>query len=273
MSVIKKLAAASILPASLLAYRAYYESNRILTVSSYQVDIPGFPRTVQISDLHKRKFGEKQAQLIRRVAELRPDLIVITGDLVSRSVKDFHETAWLLRRLRALAPILAVPGNHELDLKPMQYEEYRRMMQHCGVRLLENETVLFGDVWFSGITLTRRHYVGTGFLHKRGILNLSATDLEETLGTCREDTVLLAHDPLRFSAYAEWGARLTLAGHVHGGAVRLPGIGGVFSPTRKFFPPYSKGMYRIGKSEMIVSAGLGKLRLMNPPDLCLITGE
>ena len=82
---------------------------------------------------------------------------------------------------------------------------------------------------------------------------------------------LLAHDPLPFKAYAGWGADVTFSGHIHGGVIRLPFIGGLLSPERKFFPKYSKGLYHIGRSKLVVSAGLGKFRLNNPSQLLLIT--
>ena len=273
MALVRKLLAGLTLPAGLLCCRAYYESKKMLTAASYTVDIAHFPRTVQISDLHTRHFGKHQAQLIRLVAELRPELIVITGDLVSRHMTDFHETGKLLRRLHALAPVLYIPGNHELDLKPMQWEDLRKTAAHAGVRVLENETVEFRGIRFAGITLTRAHYRGAGFLHARGLLRCTEKELREALGACQPDTVLLAHDPLWFPAYAEWGAKLTLSGHVHGGVIRIPGIGGLLSPERRFFPKYDKGCYRIGNSEMIVSAGLGKLRLMNPPEVLVLTSR
>ncbi|MBR5370675.1 MAG: metallophosphoesterase [Oscillospiraceae bacterium] len=273
MSFGRKLLAGLAVPAGLVCGRAYYESKKMLTAASYTVDIADFPRTVQISDLHRRTFGAHQAQLIRLVAGMRPELIVITGDLVSRNMTDFHETGKLLRRLHALAPVLYIPGNHELDLKPMQREDLRRTAVRAGVRVLENETVVFSGIRFAGISLTRAHYRGAGFLHARGLLTCTAKDLRETLGECQPDTVLLAHDPVWFPAYAEWGARLTLSGHVHGGVIRVPGIGGILSPERRFFPKYSKGKYQIGDAEMIVSAGLGKLRLMNPPEICVITSR
>ena len=69
-----------------------------------------------------------------------------------------------------------------------------------------------------------------------------ATPMHDLLGECKEHTVLLAHNPLFFSAYAEWGAALTLSGHIHGGVVRLPGIGGLLSPARRFMPRYAKSM-------------------------------
>lgn len=79
-------------------------------------------------------------------------------------------------------------------------------------------------------------------------------------------TVLLAHNPLLLDSYTGWGADLVLCGHVHGGLVRLPFLGGVLSPERKFFPKYDKGLYEKDGTKMYVSGGIGKPRLCNPPE-------
>jgi predicted MPP superfamily phosphohydrolase len=87
--------------------------------------------------------------------------------------------------------------------------------------------------------------------------------------------VLLAHAPFFFPEYAKWGADLTLSGHVHGGLVRLPLVGGVLSPERKLFPKYDKGVYQISDKKgnvkyMHVSVGLNKWRVFNPPEIGII---
>lgn len=271
----KKLLAGGAAAAGVLGIYAAAENKLMLRTVHYETDIPGLPRLVQISDLHKREFGMDQKRLIRRITALKPDYIVITGDLVSRSVRDFTKTARLLRRLRALAPVLTVCGNHELDLPPETFASFREMLRRCSICLLENEIIRIGraEIPVAGIPLTRAHYRGGGLLGFRGKETCTAEDLQKLLGDCPENTVLLAHNPLFFPAYAEWGARLTLAGHVHGGMVRLPGLGGVLSPERRLFPAYDKGRFRQGNAEMIVSGGLGKLRLLNPPEICLITGK
>ena len=76
--------------------------------------------------------------------------------------------------------------------------------------------------------------------------------------------------PLLLDSYAGWGADLVLCGHVHGGLVRLPFLGGVLSPERKFFPKYDKGLYEKDGTKMYVSGGIGKPRLCNPPEINLI---
>ena len=89
--------------------------------------------------------------------------------------------------------------------------------------------------------------------------------------------ILLAHSPLFFANYADWGADVTFSGHCHGGVIRLPFIGGILSPERKFFPRYTKGIYELnaeqGLAKLAVTAGLGKFRLNNPSEIMICTLE
>ena len=90
-------------------------------------------------------------------------------------------------------------------------------------------------------------------------------------------SILLAHNPNYFETYAKWGADLMLCGHVHGGMVRLPFIGGVFSPDTLLFPKYSKGIYKLQDKTMVVSRGLGRgmrgFRFFNRPELGVVILE
>ena len=267
----KKTGLALAVPAALLLGWAAAENLALLHVSRYETDFAAMPRTVQISDLHKRSFGRGQKRLIRTVAALEPELIVITGDLVSRTALDFRETEALLEKLCGIATVIVAEGNHEADLSPGAYAGFRDAVRRSGARLLDNEIVRWGDIHIAGLRLPPTYYRGGGFLGARGKYECTAGTLWERLGSCPPDTLLLAHNPRWFPAYAEWGAKLTLSGHVHGGIVRLPGIGGILSPERTFFPRFAKGLYTSGNAEMIVSGGLGKLRLFNPPEICLIT--
>ena len=100
--------------------------------------------------------------------------------------------------------------------------------------------------------------------------------MEEILGSNDGShyEILLAHNPDYFKQYAFYGADLTLAGHVHGGIVRMPFMGGIASPAVRFFPKYNGGLYRQGKANMIVSCGLGThtlpMRIFNPAELAVI---
>ena len=250
---------------------AVLENTALLRVKHYSAAMQGLPRIVQISDLHKREFGEGQRRLIRRVSACKPEYILITGDLVSRCCTDFDRTEALLRRLGALAPVIVAEGNHEADFPPVEYAAFRAAVRRSGARYLKNEIIRLGDIHLAGLALSSEYFRGGGAFGFRGAKTCTRKTMRLLLGRCPAHTLLLAHNPLCFPAYAEWGAELTLSGHVHGGAVRLPLLGGLLSPERTFFPRYDKGRFRLGDSEMIVSGGLGKLRLFNPPEICLIT--
>ena len=102
--------------------------------------------------------------------------------------------------------------------------------------------------------------------------------MEKTFSNVNNEdfNILLSHSPFDFEVFAKWGADLTLSGHVHGGLIRLPFIGGLISPERGLFPKYSEGEYSIDDSKMIVSRGLGgssgiNLRIFNNPEICVVT--
>lgn len=86
--------------------------------------------------------------------------------------------------------------------------------------------------------------------------------------------LLIAHNPDYFDAYADWGADLTVSGHVHGGLMRLPFLGGVISPKLRLFPHYDGGRFEKDGKEMILSRGLGThtlpIRIFNPGEMVVI---
>ena len=146
---------------------------------------------------------------------------------------------------------------------------YLRSARELGVTVLDNESTLVNGICFTGLTVPQTVYRNP----EGGYRNLSAMTremVESCLGSnAHHPCVLLAHSPLGFSAYAEWGADVVLSGHVHGGIVRIGEIG-LLSPERKFLPRYTKGIFKENGCSMIVSAGIGKFRVNNPPEvICL----
>jgi predicted MPP superfamily phosphohydrolase len=85
---------------------------------------------------------------------------------------------------------------------------------------------------------------------------------------------LLAHNPKYFKSYAAWGADLTLSGHIHGGIVQIPFLGGAVSPQVEFFPKYDAGLFHENDKAMILSRGLGthtiNVRINNTAELVSI---
>ena len=87
--------------------------------------------------------------------------------------------------------------------------------------------------------------------------------------------ILLAHNPAYMDAYKSWGADLILSGHLHGGIVRIPGLGGLITPQAFLFPRYSGELTQEEDQSVIVSRGLGThtihLRLFNTPELVSVS--
>ena len=105
----------------------------------------------------------------------------------------------------------------------------------------------------------------------------SVKEIKEIVENLNEDqyNIILIHNPLFFNEYVKYNANIIFSGHVHGGMIRLPLVGALLSPERKFFPKYNSGIYEIKNKFMIVSRGLGHsrpgIRLKNKPELVSIT--
>lgn len=234
----------------------------------------GNVKIFHLSDVHKKK---NIARKICRAAENEsPDLIFITGDLVSRSQTDFSEVEQLLSELCEIAPIYMCFGNHEQSLPNEKQRELIGILKKNRVRLLLNESesieINGRKIRIYGLIQKYSTYKKNGgYRHLDGF---TAEEMEELIGKSPDcETFLLAHNPLFAEEYAEWGANHTFCGHVHGGTVRLFGIG-ILSPERRFFPKYSKGMYTIGKNsespmQLHVTSGIGKLRILNPSEVVM----
>lgn len=264
------IAALTALTAAVIA-----ENTAVLRLRQDTIRCPAYQgaplRLLLLSDLHCTRGGRKNHMAEAKVREAAPDYILIAGDLVSRSCRDIRPAVQTLRILSGIAPVFYCPGNHELDLSPDIRESLYAAAAQCGVTLLDNATVpLNPHLLLAGASLRRDLYRDehNGFRHLRPY---TTADLEQAIGAHKGCTLLLAHNPLGLDAYAAWGADLVLAGHVHGGIVRLPVIGGLLSPERRFFPPYSRGLYRKDGTQMLVCGGIGKLRFANPPEMRCIT--
>ncbi|MBQ8825092.1 MAG: metallophosphoesterase [Ruminococcus sp.] len=232
-------------------------------------------KILHISDIHHRTFGKCNSRIVEKTKKISPDIIVITGDLISRNMKKYYNTGVFLKNLRKIAPVYLSLGNHELDLPPNLRNKLFKIINKSGVRILKNETVKIKKnnftTYISGITLDIECYKSKDKKRKyKNLKQYTEKDLYNAIGNKKGYTILLAHNPLFFEEYAKWGADLVLSGHVHGGIIRLPIIGGILSPERKLLPKYSKGLYKKGNTIMNVSGGLGKLRLWNPPELIIL---
>lgn len=212
-------------------------------------------KILHISDLHSKEFGDK---LVNKIDEVSPDVIFMTGDMIKASKTDYTAFFNLVNKISPKYETYYIVGNHEQDLSIENMNKIIKHLEEKDVKILDNESVelISGNDTLNlyGLNYDNKYYIGDGELSKEKIDNFIG-EVDKT-----KYNILLAHNPRHFEAYADWGADLTLSGHVHGGMVRLPFIGAVFSPDRFLFPEYSKGLYEIEDSKLIVSRGLGKSR-------------
>lgn len=222
-------------------------------------------RVAEIADLHGREFGRDSRRLLRAVEDCRPDLIAMDGDLFD---EDTNLTILppLLSGLVKIAPTFYVTGNHEWQVPERQ--EIFSLMEKLGVRVLRNEyTVLHrgGDrIVIAGVDDP------CGPLERKSPQAL-VEEIQENEG---EDVFLLvlAHRNDELTLWSSLGADLVLAGHAHGGVIRLPYLGGVIGNDRQLFPDFDAGIFREKATCLYVSRGLGPagFRLFNRPHLPLL---
>ena len=230
---------------------------------------------VVLSDLHNKSYGEKNEKLLKSIDKLAPEAILIAGDiLTSKPGKSYEVAIDLIRNLASKYPIYYGMGNHEtrLFLYPEVYgdmgENYEKDLNRVQVEFLRNKSRECKDnIRITGLDMKRDYY------KRFKKYPMDHSYLQETLGKIKSEKyeILLAHNPDYFEEYAAWGADLVLSGHVHGGMMRLPILGGVVSPAFRLFPKYDGGLFRQGKSTMILSRGLGMhtipIRIFNPGEL------
>ena len=236
-------------------------------------------KIVQLSDLHNKSFGKGNSRLIRAIKELNPDLIIVSGDMyTSLPGKETVTAQKLLEELVKSYPVYYANGNHEQKTKEETeefgslYEDYRQKLSGMGIHFLSNEHVYLKDYNISlyGLEIHRHYY------RKFRKQILKADQVREYLGVPDPSSfhMMIAHNPDFFEAYAAWGADLVFAGHVHGGLMRLPILGGVIAPSMKLFPKYDGGEFHEGNATMILSRGLGThtlpIRIFNPGELVVV---
>ena len=259
--------------------------NRQLCMTEYEIVFEKLPsvfsgkKILQLSDLHTKKYGDNYDNLINSCKTADPDYIFFTGDLYSRNEVNLDHKLVLMKRLRTIAPVYYVFGNHEADT-PEKAEVLASKLEQCGINVLRNKKIRLysGEDYINvyGADIESKYYKNAKGSYSN-LPPLTVEKLDRMLGESDKYhfNILLAHTPFPFINYAKWGADLIFSGHCHGGVIRIPKIGGLLSPERKFLPEYTKGVYTKDKNEnsakMVVSAGLGKFRLQNPSEIILVT--
>ena len=268
----------------LFLFASWLASNVYLQTVKYELSFENLPKAfdgfkiVQLSDLHSATFGIDNRRLINAVKSQLPDIVVLTGDMINSDDTDYTVFYSLCGELAKSFEVYYIVGNHEQEKGRDEVLEIESEVERLGVTVLESveierdgEKINLCGLWFN----LRFYQDVTDESAKQYYFNIA--DMNNIMGEKETDefTVLLSHNPVYFETYAQWGADLTLSGHIHGGMVRIPFVGGVFSPEKELFPKYDSGKYTLDDSVMIVNRGLGNrvfgLRFFNCPEVTAIT--
>lgn len=266
-------------------------------------------RVVHLSDLQGACFGNNNVELLSRVSDANPHLIVFTGDLVDRRMKvdkDFEEAIDFMKNLRAIAPTFFSYGNHELAFSDNIVRGLREKLENSGVVVLDGtshiENVQIRKLPEDGLSDENKTMVDdiesrnvrvllTGFPERllmvegknrtkknsdvdSDALKSAVEKIKQKRSESQCDTsILLAHEPQFIEEYSAAGYDYIFSGHAHGGQIRLPVLGGLFSPGQGVLPKYTSGVHNAGNGKMIISRGLGNssfpIRVFNRPEIII----
>lgn len=223
-------------------------------------EFEGF-RIVQISDFHLKQFGNEEEQLIAAIEACAPDIIVMTGDIVDGEHEDLSPLAQLLAGIHDLAPIYYVSGNHDLASDAVaQYDQMQDLFLTYGVTDLDDrqETIYRNDAQIRLTGVQWRDVYFKDYIPRADQAYFN---------------ILLYHCGDLFDLLSGYGYDLLMAGHIHGGVVRLPFVGGLVNTGGTLFPKYDGGAFENQYMSMVLSRGLGDAdfpRFYNRPELVCV---
>lgn len=256
-----------------------YLQNNIIDVTKYELKSNKFNKNIRIvhlSDLHSKPFYK----VLKKVKELNPDIICITGDYINDKCKNKDKMLDFAKELVNIARVYYITGNHERRLE--NFEDLMDELKQTGFIVLQNRVSVLKEDGYEldvlGLDENQADFDdykarknGT-FVYKD--MSPYFKELEKKNGF----RLVLSHFPENFMGikemnYSQYDFDLQLSGHAHGGQFCLPFIGPVFSPGQGVRPKYAKGSFGT-RPMMIVSRGLGNaefpFRLFNHPEIVVV---
>ncbi len=246
--------------------------NNQLQKTFYQVksgNVVSNIRIVCLSDMHLKEFGEDNEKLVYEVKKLAPDIIAIVGDMNMENQPDNYQSVIsLCKNLDEIAPVYYSLGNHEIDAMLFSKSQIYKDIKAEGIKIFNNESETVNingtNIDIIGLTQNPEEYdeYGRAFF-------------EKAMNNDDNFKLVLTHYPEHFLGTLEdYEIDLALCGHAHGGQIRLPWIGGLYSADQGFLPKLCDGYHEIGNSSVIITRGLGKSgivpRINNKPEIAVI---
>ena len=211
----------------------------LLSVKRYKTDFLNGKRIVFVSDWHIGKFDRPRLRrIIKKINALKPDIVLSGGDFIKghsgKCSMPVDEQAKELAKINA--PIITVLGNHDII-----YDKFtvKNTLEQYGITVLDNSCIKVGDFSIAGV----------------GNKTVLPSEIVTALEQAEDKKILISHTPDIYYDVKE-DVDLILAGHVHGGQVRVPFYGALLVPS-KYGNKFACGDFTETQNRMIVTKGLG----------------
>ena len=211
---------------------------------------------------HNSEFGEDNARLVSTVRTQSPDLILLTGDLLNSDEQRTDIATNLIAQLCDIAPVYFSNGNHEIEYEERYGVDIDELYREAGAVVLEKEyqdiTVKNQKIRLGGLY----GYCLPGKYLETGEANPEETEFLEAFLDTDLPKILMCHMPVCWminGSLDDWDVDYVFAGHLHGGEVILPFVGGLYGPDLGWFPGKLEGLYSSenGGKTLVLSRGLG----------------
>ena len=254
-----------------------------LIINHYEYEASEIESEVKIivlSDLHEHEFGRNSENLIQKIKEQTPDIIFMLGDFVNEDSEDADITCQLINNLIDVAPTYFAWGNHELDYIENTNADLEQELEEAGATVLDKKYV---DIDINGNIIRLGGMYDYAFgLTGNNEASAAPQEIKDYLMDFQNTDnfkIMLSHRPDSFifgDASTEWDIDLVVSGHLHGGQVVLPILGGIYGGDQGYFPEYVHGMYEKDDMRIFVTSGLGSSsakvpRFNNRPEIAVIT--
>lgn len=251
-----------------------------LTVTKFSVTsskITSPFRIVLLSDLHDHRFDSCNEKLSEMIKEQMPDIIIIDGDMINGDSENAETAVKLIHLLIDIAPVYYSYGNHEYYYIEAEHDGLQEELECAGAEVVNYRNI---DIQVKGnsVRIGGLYEYGGDTYMQSDEENQRAVSYLQKYAETDWYLIMCAHRPESFyplESTEQWGIDLILSGHLHGGQVIIPGLGGIYNTLDGFFPEYDYGQYKLGSGDMIITRGLSSNRKLlprfnNPPEIAVV---
>ena len=224
-------------------------------------------KIVHLSDIHYKSTTDYSdlKKIVNKINLIKPDIVIISGDIFDSSIeysdKDYNKIKKLLQNIDYNIGKYAIKGEEDLNIS--KWEEIINDSEF--VNLNDSYDLIYNE-GIDPILL-----VGVSSNYKKNHINKTIEDINKQINTEYKYSILVLHEPDFIDDIINLKFNLALAGHSHGGAIKLPFVGGIIKD--KYSKEYYKDYYRIDNTNLFISNGIGtdkyKLRFRNTPSINL----